>query len=233
MKSAEESTMRTLIHIGQHKTGTTSIQHYLQQNRSKLSDHGLYIPDSIVGFTNPSHFILNVYALNENRFSSMKERLYKVKSQSYFDGLEDELKLDISRHYKIARQKGCKDVLWSNEGLYHLNSEMEYVRLKNLFNEHSTSIVSDCCFRDPQSYKQSYAKQLLKQGIMPSKNKDSYRYLEDDSWLFDYPAKLKMLNNVFEETISFSYNKENNVTKFLNSIGYSDISAKDVRLNVT
>ena len=41
----------------------------------------------------------------------MKERLYKVKPQSYFDGLEDELKLDISRHYKIARQKGCKDVL--------------------------------------------------------------------------------------------------------------------------
>ena len=85
----------------------------------------------------------------------------------------------------------------------------------------------------PQSYKQSYAKQLLKQGIMPSKNKDSYRYLEDDSWLFDYPAKLKMLNNVFEETISFSYNREHNVTEFLDRIGYPSSCPIDLRLNVT
>ena len=110
---------------------------------------------------------------------------------------------------------------------------MEYVRLKNLFNEYSTSIVSVCCFRDPQSYKQSYAKQLLKQGIMPSKNKDSYRYLGDDSWLFDCPAKLKMLNNVFEETISFSYNREHNVTEFLDRIGYPSTCPNDLRLNVT
>lgn len=230
---AEGIKMRTLIHIGQHKTGTTSLQYYLQQNRLKLSKIGLYVADSIAGYNNPSHFILNVYALNKDRYSSMKERLWKIKSQTYFDSLENELKNDVYRHYKIAREQGCKDIIWSNEGLYLLNSVGEYNRLKNLFVEHSSSVISVCCFRDVRSYKLSYEKQLLKSGIAPSKDKDSYRYLEDDSWLFDYNAKIKMLNEVFDETINFNYNQQDNIGEFLDGIGYSGIYTENVRLNIT
>ncbi len=71
--------MKTVIHIGQHKTGTTSIQHYLQDNREALAQHGLYVPSEIAGYSNPSHFILNVYALAEERYSSMKEEIIRDK----------------------------------------------------------------------------------------------------------------------------------------------------------
>lgn len=66
--------MRSLIHMGQHKTATTSIQHHLKSNREALLKRGLYVANSIAGYDAPSHFILNIYALKENRLSAMKER---------------------------------------------------------------------------------------------------------------------------------------------------------------
>ena len=149
--------LRTIIHIGQHKTGTTSIQSFLRSNKIELANKGLYVPDCIVGYEHPSHFILNVYALNKNRYSPMKEMLLKGKTEEYFAGLGQELEKDISTHYLNANNKGCKDIIWSNEGLYLLNSIDEYKRLRDLFDKYSISVICVCCFRDVKSYKKSYS----------------------------------------------------------------------------
>lgn len=37
---------RVLVHIGPHKTGTTTIQHFLTQNRAALLDHGILYPEA-------------------------------------------------------------------------------------------------------------------------------------------------------------------------------------------
>src|SRR2546421_10750937 len=34
------------IHVGPHKSGTTSIQWFLQENREKLLEHGYFVPES-------------------------------------------------------------------------------------------------------------------------------------------------------------------------------------------
>ena len=34
------------IHIGPHKTGTTSIQWFLKENRAELLKHGYFVPES-------------------------------------------------------------------------------------------------------------------------------------------------------------------------------------------
>lgn len=225
--------MRTVIHIGQHKTGTTSIQHFLQQNREEMYRKGLYVPDCIAGYNQPSHYILNVYALDENRYSTMKEKLLETKPEEYFIELQQELERDIYRHYSLAEKHNCKDVIWSNEGLYLLNSIREYKRLRKLFDGYSSSVVCVCCFREVESYKKSYIQQLKKQGLKPSETKDSYRYLKDDSWLFDYPKKIEMLNEVFDEVIAFDYNKQDNVKEFFEVIGYPANNTESMRLNET
>ena len=120
--------MKTFIHIGQQKTATTSIQHFLKNNRRKLIKQGLYVPDSLAGIDNPSHYILNNYALDAHRYSSTKERILK-KNLSLFMDLPEILKRDIEAHYKKASVKNCRDVIWSNEGLYLLDSVDEYKRL--------------------------------------------------------------------------------------------------------
>jgi hypothetical protein len=225
--------MKTFIHIGQHKTGTTSIQHYLVSKRAELAKEGLYVPDTLVGIENHSHFILNVYALNQNRMSSKKEKLLAKNGPKYFADLKGRLEKDIAQHYAAARKMGCNEIIWSNEGLYLLNSVEEYERLLELFRKHSTEVVCVCCFREVESYRESYMKQLTKRGIAFNSDKDSYRYVEPDSWLFDYESKEKLLRQVFGNVLFFPYNSQNMVGTFMEKIGHQAPDSDAFRLNVT
>lgn len=227
--------MRTLIHIGQHKTGTTSIQHYLKDNRMKFLQQGLYIAESIAGLDHPSHYILNIYALAKDRLSPMKEAFLKEDEQNVLERIYKELPAEIEKHYKTAKAVGCTDIIWSNEGLYLLNSEPEYTKLIKLFKKHSDEIVCICCFRELESYKRSYIGQLEKTGISSCNDPDSYRYTQDDSWLFDYSKKRQLLSKCFDNLIFINYTKERMVERFMKYIGYPvDSFNTDIpRLNIT
>lgn len=224
--------MKTTIHIGQHKTGTTSIQHYLRDHRKELAARGCYVPKKIMEFTAPSHFILNVWALDEQRSSSMKKRLLKEKPAAFWETLEENLHLSIEQNYQKAIDQKCDEVIWTNEGLYLLNSAREHARLYKLFERYSKTIKVVCCFRDKKSYQKSYKTQLKKNKIELSANWNSCRYLEDDSWLFDYDRKKVILEHVFDETTYFDYCPKDNVKNFMKNIGrpISNIN-KQYRLN--
>ncbi len=226
--------MKTIIHIGQHKTGTTSIQHYLQSHRSALSDSGLYVPNVLLGYGNPSHFLLNVYALDEQRDSTAKIMLKETVEEDFFTTLPDLLRTDIRRHYQLASETNCSEILWTNEGLYLLNSLEEYKRLRQLFEEFSDEIICVCCLRDRDSYRESFKTQLTGLGIPLSDNPDSYRYLEDDSWLFDYDRKIQLLAQVFDEVIIMPYDPVDMVATFMEKIGYkTEGDTSSLRLNTT
>ena len=212
--------MKTIIHIGQHKTGTTSIQHYLQSHRAGLAEAGLYVPDTLLGFGNPSHFMLNVYALDEHRESTAKIKLMESVSEGFFDNMERRLMEDIRRHYLIATGQGCREIIWSNEGLYLLNSEHEYERLRGLFGNLAGETLCICCFRDVESYARSFRKQLESLELPLSDDPDSYRYLEADSWLFDYAGKKALLEKVFDEVLVLDYDPGDMVKTFMKAIGY-------------
>jgi len=226
--------VRTYVHIGQHKTGTTSIQHYLQTHRETLMSAGLYVPDTLLGFDNPSHFLLNVYALDENRNSTAKLRLQEFLDEEFFNTLERRLATEVARHYEKAQAAGCEEVLWTNEGLYLLDSETEYARLKQLFSLYSDEVVTLCCFRDKESYRQSYQKQLESLELPLSDDPGSYRYLEADSWLFDYERKKALLAAVFDEVRILDYDADDMVKVFMENLGYAPVEdTAGIRLNRT
>ena len=226
--------LKTIIHIGQHKTGTTSIQHYLQSHRSTLADSGLYVPDVLLGYGNPSHFLLNVYALDEERDSTAKIMLKETVEEDFFNTLPDLLRTDIRRHYQLENGSGCEEILWTNEGLYLLNSLEEYKRLRQLFEGFSDEIICVCCLRDRDSYRESFKVQLAGLGLPLSENKDSYRYLEDDSWLFDYDRKIQLLAQVFDEVMIMPYDPADMVMTFMEKIGYkAEGDTASLRLNTT
>lgn len=213
--------MLTTLHIGQHKTGTTSIQHYLQAHRAELSANGLYVPDSLLGYANPSHFLLNVYALEPERESTAKLLLEDSVEPAFFDTLAARLQDDIARHYREARALGCTEVLWTNEGLYLLDSEAEYRRLRALFDPWSDTVRSVCCFRDRDEYLASYRRQLASLKLPLSDDPRSTRYLEPDSWLVDYARKQALLASVFDEVLVLDYDPADMVRTFLDSLGYA------------
>lgn len=225
--------MRTIIHVGQHKTGTTSIQHFLRDNKSVLKEKGLYVPSEIAGYDNPSHFILNVYSLADDRSSSMKDILLASGGHGLFTELEKKIKEDIKRHYEQATDQGCHDVIWSNEGLYLLDSSAEYQKLIALFSRHSSEVVVVCCFREKEDYRKSYTKQLSRQNLSPSLDKNSYRYVSKDSWLFDYERKKQLLRSSFDNHYFYSYCPDDSVKNFMSVIGYPLSGTHKYRLNVT
>ncbi len=196
---------------------------------------GLYVPDSLLGDENPSHYFLNVYALNKNRHSSMKNHLLATKPPEFFESLEQNLREDISNHYLNAHNQGCNDIIWSNEGLYLLNSTEEYTRLLELFKQRSSEVVCLCCFREFKSYRKSYMRQLKKHGQKYSNDKDSHRYTGKDSWLFDYEKKVDLLEQVFDKVIVFPYTPDNMVKTFMEKIDYpaDENLSGSYRLNVT
>jgi hypothetical protein len=73
------------------------------------------------------------------------------------------------------------------------------------------------------SYRESYIEQLGRQNIPLSNNPDSYRYLEPDSWLFDYKRKKELLSEVFDKGTYFLYDPNDNVKNFMETIGLDAI----------
>lgn len=225
--------MRTIIHIGQHKTGTTSIQHFLKDNRNELIESGLYIPDSLAGNESPSHYLLNLYSLAKDRSSPMKDKLLQSNENYNPLDIEKELKKDIKKHYKNAHKKKCKEIIWSNEGLYLLNSIKEYKKLSKLFELYSDEIVCICTFREKTAFLKSYTNHLLKQKIGLSNDENSYRFVEPTSWLINYARKKEILEQVFMDTVYIPYNQEDMVSTFMEYIGHNIDNPPTKRLNTS
>lgn len=173
--------MQTILHIGQHKTGTTSLQHFLRDNRKQLEAIGVYVATDILGHTLPSQYILSIYALAEERSSFMKDHILAVEGGGHLKWIEENLPEAIEKIYATAREKNCSRIIWSNEGLYLLNSVEEYLKLISLFEPFSTEVSAVCCFRDKESFRRSYTNELLKQKLSKVKDEDLYRYVDKDS----------------------------------------------------
>lgn len=165
----------------------------------------------------------------------MKERFLENADAEALRQLNDRLPSAIADHYANANAMGCTDIIWSNEGLYLLNSLEEYQKLNNLFEPHSKELTCICCFRELESFKVSYRKQHEKSGIEPSSDPDSYRYLNNDSWLFDYSRKREILSHAFDNIIYFQYSRDKMVERFMQYIGHPiDTPEQEIpRLNIT
>ena len=142
--------MNALIHIGQHKWNNIYSKIFASKQRFLLQ-HGIYVPI----FPNTNHWKLNVYSLDDE-FSCVKKLLKK----SEISKIKQTLKKDVEMIYEDAHSQNCNQIIWSNEGLYLLNSLKEYGRLKKFISKTIKSIEIVCCFREIDSYKKSFFTQL-------------------------------------------------------------------------
>ncbi len=226
--------MKTIIHIGQHKTATTSIQKTLMNDSQKCKNSGLYFATELGGEKYHSHYPLNLYCLDDDRFSPKKEKILRSKGAAYLQQLKSQLPQQIEQHYINAREQNCDTVIWSNEGLYLLNSLVEYQRLYDLFSKNSSEMICVCCFRDVKSFQSSYKKQLKSTGFELSPKQGCYNYIEDDSWLFDYDFKKELVRKVFGNNgVFLTYQKTGMVNYFFKCLGYNNLVFDEVRMNIT
>lgn len=171
-------TTSVLLHIGTHRTGTTSIQGFLRdQNDELLARSGLHYP---AGFLLPTvHVELPLLTIRPDRMWPARLRFPATQRRSWQAAAKAHVRETI-------RTADHDQLVYVHEDLSYLRFEDELERLADLFAGCSLRIV--VFLRQPSSFLPSYRSQLLATGFEPSDDPTSFAYLAADSWLLDYDA---------------------------------------------
>ena len=126
--------MKVIIHIGTHKTGTSTIQHFLGKNRNALKHRGVFVPQSsredyamhhdlFAATCIPNELELPTFMVDHLCASTFKMKEYTTEDQDKY-----------WEHYRHEIEANCHRadlVIFSNEHFVCV-SENEIMRLKKL-----------------------------------------------------------------------------------------------------
>jgi hypothetical protein len=151
-----------LLHVGTHRTGTTSIQRFLRDHPAELAEVGLTFPRG--QFLADNHVELHMLTMRPER-QTFARRMFPQPSPV------------------TART----DALWSAEGLSFLRYPDEIERIVSMIGVPDRVVMF---IREPASFLASYTRNLARVGVSPSSDPDSTAYVEPDSWLVDYDTRI-------------------------------------------
>jgi hypothetical protein len=189
--------MEIIIHIGRHKTGTTSIQNFLALNEDLLLNrYGIYYPE--IG----------------------RDPLRKYHHPLFADWAANKKKLDLQLINKIienAKRKSASRILLSSEALSQdCITETKWIQLKEAFNEEILIIVY---LRRQDKYLQSMYAEEIKHGLINSKST-----IKDTKTNLDYFQFLAPICRTFKKNRIIVKNfdraiKQNLYQNFLETLG--------------
>lgn len=185
------------MHIGTHKTGTTSFQAFIRNNESAFNNTGIYIPTTGTISTISGH--------------------HNIAWQLYGDARYTEAFGCIDTLVKEIRNcKANKAILSSEDFEYLIHAPGRFNEIESKFNSIGWDVCYIIVFRDQKSYAWSLYKELLKHDYV-----NSYKYFllevltksvvsHKGNWFyhFNYYLYLKRLQNLTHSPVNvLSYNK--------------------------
>jgi len=171
---------RVLLHVGTHKTGSTSLQHFFRdQNDTLLAAVGASYPD---GFLIPTmHSELPLLTIRPERLWPARIRFPETQGETWLAA--------AAQHVRTTVHSSPPDILvWSHEDLSYLRFDDQVQRLRDLLDPREVTVVA--VLRDKNDFLRSYGDQLEAMGFSPSDDPSSFAYVGPDSWLVDYDALL-------------------------------------------
>jgi hypothetical protein len=210
-------TPKIILHIGTHKTGTTSIQHVLHNERRHFEQRG-YAP--IAGLTGKPNFKeLFHAAVLRGRIKRLALRR-PIWPRWY---LAHRVRLHIGRAMAANR---AANVIVSSELLCLLRQRQEIERLKRLFPDGSEFAVV-VCLRNKTDYMDSLRHQLERQGIAFGGAGETLGNLSDDTWLADHSGLLSAYGALTSDLRVIDYDAAcardaDILPSFLGAIGIAD-----------
>lgn len=167
------------LHIGMHKTGSTSIQNFFDSNRRELIDNGVYYAD--MGAANHSGPLLFALCLNpekdsEIQFIGLTDEELRSKVQFFRDKLNQSMKQEYS------------NIVFSAEAIVKLTIEE-----LNLFKQYLLNFVDEirvyCYVREPMPFIASAFQQIIKSQPIT---------VDSQAVLPNYREKLEKFHKVFK-----------------------------------
>ena len=171
------------IHIGLEKTGSTAIQNSIQENRSRLSHHGYYVPET--GMKSRHHFEI-ARALG----FSFQTDCTEVSSASI-----------LSRFLREVEACGKDNILISSEHFDVNANVLNCENLANFFSQFRISIIM--CLRNQIDYCQSLYTEHIKWGGTIPFRKFLRKLIRSGST--NYNARYNQWRAVADEVIVIDY----------------------------
>lgn len=210
-----------LIHIGTHKTGSTSFQSYLKGHAEELKENGF----SVVPYQDAK-----IAAC-----LSVRDGL-PIPGRHLFerDGRKSTEKKLRSRISEFYDDNNANTIVISCEHLSYFRTTEEVDHLLSYFEEHN-EIDIFVVVREKADFLRSYEAQVKKTGHGPvHEDKSSPYYCGEDSWLIDYDGMQAPWIARANKFHKLSYETENIVTDLIVSLKLPDLSGKkEYRANVT
>lgn len=186
------------VHIGKHKTGTTSFQKYLSDNSDIL-----YYNRTVVVPRYLSRLVAAAVIREELPIPPLKA----LKNRGY----------DISLGKACAEladffaDSDADNVVFSEEHFSYFREQSEIDKfiwiIENSLLADKSQIKVYLVLRDRESFRISYRNQIIKAGHGESEDKNSPYYCKTDSWLLDDKAIINLWKNNFDEFFIIYYKK--------------------------
>ncbi len=169
-----------IIHIGSPKTGTSSIQAYLTENREKLKKHNFLYPLSgiLESKGNAQHHLS--FAIREKYPEWIKEKNYKNKNELYMS-----LKKEIDN-------SNCQTVFISSESFSSFDQE-SIQKLSYEIEKLNCTVQIICFVRRPDLWIESWYSQVVKGH--PFSSNTFQKFIKSNK--IDIFKKLKIWQNIF------------------------------------
>lgn len=212
--------MKAFLHIGTVKTGTTSIQRFLQDNKNELKKHKFYYPQSILyKKENPQHIFLHHIA----------NKIYEKNSPNNFSKYLDSERIIRTLKQEIEKNKD-KTFIFSSECIsFFLDIEEKIKALKLFLNYLGFDDIKIILYlRNQADLMVSLSSEDLKRGLI----KTSYEIKPKEHehiYTFDYDILCSRYSDIFgkENFIPRIFQKddffkEDLIKDFLHILGIKD-----------
>ena len=141
--------MEILVHIGPHRTGTTSLQELLDESRLKLIDYGIYYPKDVID--SKAHHVLALACQHRNMGLIGHSNEIRSCNSILKDWLNE------------AQDEKCETLFMSSEEFAKLRTADWKLLVESCGKGHHWTLVA--AFRSPDEIAQSTYAQLLRSGL--------------------------------------------------------------------
>jgi hypothetical protein len=189
---ASSSKPRTaVVHIGTHKTGSTSFQHALSSAAERIEASGEF------RLFRSMHTDVKSWAL-EVPLLVVRQSLNFALRRLLPDATLESARIALRRHVMSELSSDVKQVIMSQEALSFLRTDPEFLDLGRLFAESGRVPRFVVVLRKKDAFLRSYKAQLVTMGMpVSSQYKDSLSYTEPDSWLADTASLIHGYHRAF------------------------------------
>ena len=166
-----------VLHIGTHKTGTTSFQATLAASAASLASHGVHVFQSgLTKRTGWSH---------ELALISLRSELNIPLRNMFPDSSLPSMQRQMLQDCISQMQSPARRVVASHEALSFIRTRQEVERLVEALDGRVCKVV--CVLRDAESFLQSWKNQLAKtKQATSSAHFESFMNTDPDSWIVDW-----------------------------------------------